>query len=160
MYIFIFSYTASSCDFWPHCGITQNIVTDKTQHLKHSRSHDELDYNNFNDSVPSVCDSNRFFGSNNLHNENQLSAKCSVDGGVGDRCGDDNKNKTVIKLTAKPPIYERINPKTTTKCLLDDREMPITREREGLVLEHIKGLRIRCSTGSDSGLSSDRCNLR
>lgn len=131
------------------------------QHLKQSRSHDDLGFNN--DSVPSVCDRNRFFGSNNLHIENQLSAKCSVNGGVGgddDGCADDNKNKTVIKLTAKPPIYERLNPKTATKCLLDDREMPITREREGLKLEQNKGLRMRGSTGSDSGLSSDRCNLR
>lgn len=108
--------------------------------------------------MPSVCDSNRFFGSNNLHIENQLSAKCSVNGGDG--CADDNKNKTVIKLTAKPPIYEKLNPKTATKCLLDDREMPITREREGFKMEPNKGLRMRGSTGSDSGLSSDRCNLR
>lgn len=113
--------------------------------------------------MPSVCDSDRCFGSNNLHIEkNQLSAKCSVsgDGGGDGWCANDNKNKTVIKLTAKPPIYERLNPKTATKCLLDDREMPITREREGLKLEQSKGLRMRGSTGSDSGLSSDRCNLR
>lgn len=113
--------------------------------------------------MPSVSDSNRYFGSNNLQTEDQLSAKCSVDDGVGDDgCGDDNKNKnkTVIKLTAKPPIYEKLNPKTTTKCLLDDREMPITRERKGLILEHVKGIRMRGSTGSDSGLSSDLCNLR
>lgn len=118
--------------------------------------------------MPSVCDSNPFFGSNNLQIENQLSAKCSVDNNDGrvddidDGCAaDDNKiNKTVIKLTAKPPIYERLNPKNATKCLLDDREMPITREREGLKFEQNKGLRMRGSTGSDSGLSSDRCNLR
>lgn len=127
------------------------------QHLKQSRSHDDLDYNN--DSVPSVCDSNRFSGSNNLHIENQLFEKCSVNGGDG--CADNNKNKTVIKLTAKPPIYERLNPRPATKCLLDDREMPITREREGLKLEmQSKGVRMRGSTGSDSGVSSDRCNLR
>lgn len=108
--------------------------------------------------MPSVCDSNRFFGSNNLQNENELSVQCSVDGGDGDERGDDNK--TVIKLTAKPPIYERLNTKTTAKCLLDDREMPITREREGLKLEQTRAVQMRGSTGSDSGLSSDRYNLR
>ncbi len=123
--------------------------------------------------MPSVCDSSRFIGSNNLQTENQLFAKCSVNDGVSgggvdgddhdddDGCADDNKNnKTVIKITAKPPIYERLNPKTATKCLLDDREMPITREREGLRFEQNKGLWMRASTGSDSGLSPDRFSLR
>lgn len=115
------------------------------------------------------CDSDRYVGSNKLKIEkNQLSAKCSVDGRGDDdddgeeECADDNKNnKTVIKLTAKPPIYDRLNPKTAaTRCLLDEREMPITRERDGLKLEQNRGLRMRGSTGSESGLSPDRCNLR
>ncbi|KAJ6640671.1 Rho guanine nucleotide exchange factor 4, partial [Pseudolycoriella hygida] len=52
----------------------------------------------------------------------------------------------------------RLNHKPTNKCLMEDREMPITRERVGLKLEHKNGLRMRDSSGSV--LSPDPSQLR
>lgn len=107
---FYFSCTASSCDFWPHCGM--NMIQ--------SKSSGSINLIN--------C-------SNSCNNKNGDLNLVSVDGAAVQRQNNElfikNNNENLVNkiLIKKPPVNNRNN-NSIVFFGEREREMPITRERE------------------------------
>jgi hypothetical protein len=148
-----FSCTASSCDFWPHCGLTT------------------LNQNNSDQNSLKICDSvNKDNAGNTSANHSQnkkdehftKSSKQSSDLVsvtvinssaprksvflANDNCDDTKVVKATTSVSKKPPICEKIN--KSTLVLLEEREMPITRESIASTVG-TNQVRVEYSTGED-----------
>lgn len=174
LFEFCFSCTASSCDLWPHCGTSSyhdNHIDDYQQRKRSPNSYCA----NLSDSVPNLSENGvggtkkQSISQGDLLRENRMVGRSeSVD--MGERRPN--------KLVTKPPIYDRIS-RSGPGLLLEDREMPITRERQiktALVTAATKRgndgkkstsmgsplnlLRVGSTESSKFGLASDRLRIR
>lgn len=171
-----FSCTASSCDLWPHCstnGYHENIA----DYQPHTNRGPNNGYGaNLSDSVPNLslnmCGVSKQSISHGdlVHGERCLGRSISIDNGER-RTPALARHKSV---SSKPPIYEKPN-RNGPLLLLEDREMPITRDRHvnnAPVNGHMgSGVNRFAKNGSPSmlrasgnhtkyGLSSDRLRVR
>lgn len=130
-FVYFFSCTASSCDFWPHCGLTTlnqiNLDQNSLKICDTVNSNKESNVNSHSHNKKDEHFTKSSKQSSDLVSVTVISSNARKPVLMANDKSDDIK---VVKVTTptskKPPICEKLNRSSLT--MLGEREMPITRE--------------------------------